>query len=102
MKPTKYVRVTGFIAGVLLVGGWAHAAPPAWILQCDSENGCSYLSDGFGQESSANPNAVYPTTLDVRNLTITVSGEGDDKCTWQWKLINGRWQWVCLLGEAKK
>jgi hypothetical protein len=75
------------------------AAQPRWHLICDSESGCSYWSDGKGQsgENTTGPH-VYPKNIKIRTLELSVSDGVDDLsplCTWQWKLFNGVWRWVC-------
>lgn len=81
--------------------GLAQAAAPAWVLHCDSENGCYYLSDGFGQENSGNPKANYPNKLDLTKLEIILGNDDPNKCTWQWRYIGGKWQWVCIRADQK-
>ena len=77
---------------LLLLGTAGYAAHPKWSLTCDSEKKCVYLSDGNGMAGG------YPVAVDIDSLEISVKPVGDDnKCVWQWRLIGGVWNWVCVL-----
>jgi hypothetical protein len=85
-------------SAILLASAPSQAHHPKWTLVCDSDNGCTYVSDGDGE------NGGYPVRLNMETLEISVKPLNDDKCVWQWKLIGGQWRWVCVLitdGSAK-